>query len=309
MAALGLFDDEGSVELEPRIDSTALLDGGESQDNDSDAEVETEADCPEDAVIFLPSQMKRAERERCGLVDMGHQEAALRIGQMNDALHSLRMVLGEKSLMLRTSVCNAQSQRQITRAWGNVNRLEAQVQQYCKVYEQAQQALSSLEELDPHYQEITRGDLKMPGDITEENRTGQRSDSLAWFWRLAADVNKSEGSHLEGTSQMQECVYHLDILAYTSSNSFLVYRVNWLRASARFQRWHEEVVLLKHEMVWTVNYFKKQKEIWKLRWQHVDIAGLEGAGLQSYAAKQAAMWDSLASQAKEIFNTCQTVET
>jgi len=208
VATLGVFDDEGCVELEPRICSDTLL-----EEDDSDVEAEEEADYPEHAVIFLPSQLKETERQRCGLVEMGNQEAALRIGQINDALHSLRMVLGEKSLMLRTSVRNACSQKQVTRAWGDVNRLEAQAQRYCKAYEQARKALASLGALDSHYQDITKDDLKMPGDITEENRMGQRSDSLAWFWRLGSNATSSTGlGVLEDTPQMQECMSYFNIL-------------------------------------------------------------------------------------------------
>jgi hypothetical protein len=31
---------------------------------------------------------------------------------------------------------------------------------------------------------IKKSDLKMSGDIVEENRVGQRSSVLPWFWRL-----------------------------------------------------------------------------------------------------------------------------
>jgi hypothetical protein len=49
------------------------------------------------------------------------------------------------------------------------------------------------------FQPIYPVDLKMSGDIVEENRIGQRNDALAWFWRI------------DGTGQdldddwMQEC--------------------------------------------------------------------------------------------------------
>ena len=34
------------------------------------------------------------------------------------------------------------------------------------------------------FQKISKSDLKMSGDIVEENRVGQRSSVLPWFWRL-----------------------------------------------------------------------------------------------------------------------------
>lgn len=226
VATLGVFNNEGCVELEPRIHSDSLEEDG------SDGEVEEEADCPEHAVIFLPSQMNQMERQRCGLVEMGNQEAALRIGQMNDALHSLRMVLGEKSLMLRTSVRNAHSQKQVTRAWGDVNRLEAQVQRYCNAYERAWKALATLGVLDSRYPEITRDDLKMPGDITEENRIGQRSDSLAWFWRLGPNTTSgTELGALEDTPQMQECMFLIN--TYISETTYVFFSLPGELASCK----------------------------------------------------------------------------
>jgi len=82
--------------------------------------------------------------------------------------------------------------------------------------------------------------------------------------------------------------------------------VNWLRASARFQRWNEEVILLKHEMEWTMEYFKRQQRRWKHWGENVQVEGPERAGLKSYAEKQASMWKGFMSQAKEIFDTCHT---
>jgi len=51
--------------------------------------------------------------------------------------------------------------------------------------------------------DITEGDMKMAGDLTEENRYGQRSDTLAWFWRL--DDGLSGEGHL--SPRMRECTY------------------------------------------------------------------------------------------------------
>jgi hypothetical protein len=59
-------------------------------------------------------------------------------------------------------------------------------------------------------------------------------------------------------------------------------------------------------MGWTIEYFKRQQERWKYWEKNIQIEGPEGAGLKSYAKKQASMWESLALQAKEIFDTCYT---
>jgi hypothetical protein len=67
-----------------------------------------------------------------------------------------------------------------------------------------------------------------------------------------------------------------------------VNRVNWLRAKARYQRWHEEVLILEHEMIWTQKWFSHQKKIWEDR-MHQSASGSK-PGHRSYAAKQVGIW-------------------
>jgi len=55
---------------------------------------------------------------------------------------------------------------------------------------------------DLEFNDITEADLKMPGDIIEENRIGQRSDQLPWFWRLDGQL---QGDELN--PRMKECKY------------------------------------------------------------------------------------------------------
>jgi hypothetical protein len=67
--------------------------------------------------------------------------------------------------------------------------------------------------------------------------------------------------------------------------SLPVYRVNWLKAKARYERWSEELKLVQHEMFWAISWFQKQEEKWALR-------ALQSTqkGHQAYAEKQASMW-------------------
>jgi hypothetical protein len=77
-----------------------------------------------------------------------------------------------------------------------------------------------------------------------------------------------------------------------------VYRVNWLRAKARFDRWKEEVNLVQHEMQWTVNWFDYQHHIWGGRAEaSLDKGQL---GHASYAWKQQEMWKDLMESSKDM---------
>jgi hypothetical protein len=73
-----------------------------------------------------------------------------------------------------------------------------------------------------------------------------------------------------------------------------VYRVNWLRERARFKRWKEEKILLKHEMKWAIIYFQYRETEWVQQLQGI-VEDTDGAeGLAAYAAKQADIWAKFA---------------
>jgi hypothetical protein len=78
--------------------------------------------------------------------------------------------------------------------------MESRVQQAARDYKRAREALIRLNAADPKFKDITESDMKMSGDIIEENRIGQRSDELAWFWRLNTSVSGQEQNE-----RMKEC--------------------------------------------------------------------------------------------------------
>lgn len=173
-----------------------------SDDSDADDLPET---MPETKALALPSSLAPGEIERLGLDELAGKEAALRQGQINDALEGLRMALGEKSLLFRTQVRNSKSQRTSLKAWDNVNKQDVVAKRHKRAYDNARKALIRLD-IDRDYlstlREITPEDMKMAGDVTEENRVGQRSSTLAWFWRLGSDSAIDE---VEVNPRMKEC--------------------------------------------------------------------------------------------------------
>lgn len=60
-----------------------------------------------------------------------------------------------------------------------------------------------------------------------------------------------------------------------------VYRVHWLKAKARRNRWNEEFILLSSEMDWTVLYYRYQASRWQRLADRVDTAGSAQEGNQS----------------------------
>jgi hypothetical protein len=252
---------------------------------------------PERERITLPSALAPGEIERLSLQSFSMIEGELRKGQVADALEGLRLALGEKSLCFRTEVRNANSQRTTHRAWDNVHKLDAEARKCRSTYRQARSALQRLS-MDSEYlatlREITDDDLKVAGDLTDERRFGQRSDTLPWFWRIGELVD-SDGP------RMQECMYS-GPSRRSPTNPLSVYRVSWLRAKARFCRFSEELCILEYEMKWTVTWFQRKVEEWRKRLKDVEDEE-RPPGLDCYCHKQMVLWGSLADQAQTKFST------
>ncbi|KAG1717481.1 hypothetical protein EDB19DRAFT_1653367, partial [Suillus lakei] len=112
------------------------------------------------------------------------------------------------------------------------------------------------------YQLLKAQNLVVSKEVTEENRHGQGSDRLTWFW----GINNAEDSQ---KNQWMNKFYH----------------VNWLKAKARYDRWSEELKLVQHEMFWIVSWFGTQEATWRSRADK----GIKD-GHKAYAEKQASMW-------------------
>lgn len=86
-------------------------------------------------------------------------------------------------------------------------------------------------------------------------------------------------------------IYH-SMTAYTPA---LVFRVNWLRAKSRRDRWAEEVELLFSEMEWVKRYHDHQRGIWSNRASQAESAKDD---IFYYALRQEKTWELLGSQAE-----------
>lgn len=81
-----------------------------------------------------------------------------------------------------------------------------------------------------------------------------------------------------------------------------VERVSWFKARARYERWREELQMVKHEMFWTTLWFKHHVSEWERRRN-----GAQNAGHRAYAARQKNIWEKFRKRAEESFGTLMTV--
>ena len=283
------------VDLEESDEETFFLDAESEWEEEEDMEVPAEQ-----VRLWLPSSFTKAEQAQVDLGKVAEVEVELREGQANDALEALRAGLAEKSLRFRTEVKPAKSQRTMTRAWDSIHRADKQIQGAVQCYRLGRGALEGLgasDELLSRYQEIQKRDLKMSRDVVEENRVGQRSSELPWFWRLDRKWDEDRGEFLKECECY--CATYINIFEELFAP---VYRVNWLRAKARKERWEEEMELVTSEMDWTTNCFQHHEELWKQRAEKTT-----SPGHKAYAWKQGSTWETWAKRAEETFRGLRNI--
>ncbi|KAG6377669.1 hypothetical protein JVT61DRAFT_14434 [Boletus reticuloceps] len=192
--------------------------GEDGEDNLSDAN-------PESIKLYMPSSFGAVALQEAGLLPLVEEEIQLRIGQANDSLEKLRNDLGEKSILYRINRRSSTSNRTDTRSKQDIRRVGLKVNRDVRSYLRAVNALTSMDAgktVLGKYKIITREDLGLSKDITEENRFGQSSHVLPWFWRMEGFADRSSSDW---------------------NDEFL--RVSWLKAKARYERWEEELVMVK----------------------------------------------------------------
>ncbi|KIK46869.1 hypothetical protein CY34DRAFT_21730 [Suillus luteus UH-Slu-Lm8-n1] len=218
---------------------------------------------PETAVIPLPSNL---ELDRCD--DLGV------MGFANDMLHGIWVHLADKAVLFRTTVRPARSQVTTTQVWVQVRSVEQVINLNSTIYKKCRAQMTNLgvDHLLDKYWELEKGDLKATSAVADPNARGQRNSTLPWFWLL--DVRGDS----VGNDWMNE-----------------FYRVHWLCTKALRDRWSEELLLVEHEMTWTINFLEHKAEMWHARMSQNGTP--VDNGLRCYAIRQARMYRRLAEDA------------
>lgn len=142
---------------------------------------------PESIAIWMPSRYPASTPSA-----LCRQEQLLRDSQAQEALQGIHYGIGHKSVLIKFLVRRNRGSGQYkkTRAWAEVNSSHADLVKHWAAYRRAQDALvklpntkDTLKTLEP----IQKEQLQELKDITEENRTGQRNDTLPWFWRMGSE--------------------------------------------------------------------------------------------------------------------------
>ncbi|KAJ3547371.1 hypothetical protein NMY22_g1672 [Coprinellus aureogranulatus] len=193
------------------------------------------------------------------------KEEELRVAQAHEALEALRGHIAHKSYLYRTNRKLARGKRGRKSRYGKISSVEKNIRLEAKRYDLARWALFRLgaAEKYPELEELTSKDTKAVVTVWDPNAEGQRNAELSWIWKVRSSSDPKAAEE-----------YVRDL-----------YRVNWIRARSRRDRWKEELMLLESEMEWFVRFCKSRRER-ALAW------ALNGVteGHRAYAYRQADMW-------------------
>jgi hypothetical protein len=161
----------------------------EDAEGDCILDMEGEADSPaEVAEVWMPSLAASDTIMDDVITALRQEELKLRKGQANDCLEKLRQALGDRSVVFREKIhSNKSIHHQGTRSKKELLTITLSINKQARGYRRSRAAMQRLgADLDTLalYQPLRAQDLGVSKEITEENRHGQGSDALTWFWRI-----------------------------------------------------------------------------------------------------------------------------
>ncbi|KAK7436554.1 hypothetical protein VKT23_019108 [Stygiomarasmius scandens] len=239
---------------------------------------------PESMPLAMPSSLRQKDRENVGWVGLGHVEFDLRDSMLSDLLTELHLLLGEKLMRYRgLRVDHHPSQSTVTRAWRGINNLQSRIYAVRDEYRRQVTALKNLQPTGTEAQrkkrwlDIEDRDLLMKTDWEYPGRLGQSQEKMAWFW-LDAGV--------PANVELDRCPIMTKF-----------YKVNYLKAHARWQRWKEEKVIVRKEMQWRIQWFEHAASTWHQRAQKPDIC----LGARCFALAETERWKNFADRSRKAF--------
>jgi hypothetical protein len=310
--------DDDDLWLEETVEPPGILPTDSEEEEDVLSHQPVAREGPEKAFLLLPSNIGLDKCIALGYKSFAAQEKALRVGQMNDSLHGLRLAISRKAVIFRDGLRSSRSKNKKTRTWDEILQVDGSVRHHARVYCRARAAFKRLgadaSEL-ARFQPLTRAQLNVTTARIDPSLRGQRDSSLAWFWSM--DV-KADGQAAHG---MTECELSKSFAGISLAYGIMpVYRVHWLKAKARRDRWQEERILLASEMQWTELFFRHRGSRWKtLAAESSAIIASHADGSEThsknefrhskghvcYALKVESMWNRLAQQAAVQFGAAK----
>ncbi|KAG8728681.1 hypothetical protein FRC11_010437 [Ceratobasidium sp. 423] len=235
---------------------------------------------PEHTELGLPSSYLPTTLQGCALHKLAALEGKFRKATCDEALHTLRELLGCKAVALKWKRQNISGEVRTTRAEGILKDHQEKVEHAKARYHRSWEALKRLspDQSDMEtYRELKSEDLKSLKHYLEYESAelGDGYREIPWIWRVGSIKNKDE--------------WLVEAL-----------RVEWFRARQRARQWEEELMLLKRDMLMALRSFEVDAARWKWKSELVGLA----PGMREYAARKSWFYQRLKEELFEKCNEC-----
>ncbi|KAG8715482.1 hypothetical protein FRC08_010533 [Ceratobasidium sp. 394] len=256
---------------------------------------------PETAKLALPSRLPQFCKPDSPRINQAlvARELFCRQTKCLQSLARVRTTSQQKALLLQQKEKNIRGEVHNTRVRSMVSRLTARVDEAVWEYRSCRAALRVLgatkEELawlqpleDSHLSGLT-------SMLQADRSTGEGRRQLPWFWNVRSmDIGKGDDSSVENDEGRFGCYRASALLTLRAAM-----RVEWFRGRARYQRWEEEVLILRREMASVLFSFHAEEEKWAQRQRTVEASF--DRGYQSFCCQEIGMWRDLREDATDKF--------
>ncbi|KAJ7733221.1 hypothetical protein DFH07DRAFT_780665 [Mycena maculata] len=269
-----------------------------------------DADLPppkaEEVKLYLPSGLGTLEREEGCQKGLAAMEAKLREGQCWDALIQMRSRLHAKRHLITYWDTAVAGQHAATRAYTLIERVGERVDALATKYWRAREALIALQGRAAcgHLKELKAGDIQLDEEREVDARVRRK------LGEIGSKSSRRQGGGLSSKEKMFSWIWTEGGGPGRDEEELHdSVRVEWSKAKARKERWEEEVELLREEMKRVLRFLRWRTMWWEIRraTRREGVTPELLAGLQAYAARQAAIHREIARGFKRVWD--QSVET
>ncbi|PPQ99597.1 hypothetical protein CVT26_009183 [Gymnopilus dilepis] len=277
---------------------------------------------PEDAKLWLPSQLPVAVRSLICVNNLPEIEEKLRTAQCYDALDSLRHILKIKTRLIKFKNKNIRGQREGTRSRAIIDRVHERARGAAAKYRAARSAkylLSGPGNWENDLKVLADSDIRgyqdpdhlrarqaRPGTLEDGQLDSQKAgEHPATAETDAFTLFTQERSRRDGTGETRRTLSWIWILGDKADDpenaSDDILRVEWARSRARAARTKEEVSLVREEMRRTLEFLEWKAKWWASQAQRRVVDKVLAEGLQAYAHRQARIQRDLATRFRRLW--------
>ncbi|KAG9047221.1 hypothetical protein FS837_002783 [Tulasnella sp. UAMH 9824] len=254
---------------------------------------------PTEQDLYLPSSFSKPLRQEYRLTVLARKEGELRIGNAHDHLAALKDALGLQRMLVQAKRAHVRGNEGKTRAETTVKRAGEVIKRHKEGYRRNWTLMGKLgvdltgdNSPAKGLKELKDGDVKSLREFTDSDTYSGSLGELPWIWRTVGTVLP----HGAGTTDVKQAVrdWEQEVL-----------RLTWVHARSARDRWWEEQALLYEELRRVVATFERLELLWRGRQPSVTLTKPARSGFRAYCLKTAAVFGTLAKEARIKLSSVQ----